>query len=475
MVFTSPIFLFLFLPSVLAVHFTLRRRGRNVWLLLASLVFYAWGEPDFLPVMLVSIVANFVFGIFIDRAPRRVARHILAVAVTANVGLLVMYKYANFLVHSANPLLIRMVGRSITLRPIALPIGISFITFHALSYVIDVYRRERRAQTNPLDLALYIALFPQLVAGPILRYAYLAPQIADRTITVGDFAVGVRRFIVGFGKKVLIANRLAVPADAIFGLSPEHLNVRLSWLAVTCYMLQIYFDFSGYSDMAIGLGRMFGFRFIENFDYPHVSTSVREFWQRWHISLSTWFRDYLYIPLGGSRGSAARTYFNLVTVFTLCGLWHGARWTFVVWGLYHGMFLVLERVGFSKVLERWWAPFRHAYLLLAVAVGWVFFRSDDLSAAVMFLTAMAGGGHGTNVAYHPALYLDSAVMLALIAGAVGSIPVVPQLSTWRARIGYPSLRWAADLASLAALALVLLVSCMALAAGTYNPFIYYRF
>jgi alginate O-acetyltransferase complex protein AlgI len=475
MVFSSPIFLFLFLPAVLAIHFALPRGARNSWLLLASLAFYAWGEPTFIPALLASILANFALGLLIDRwRGRRAGSWILAIAVTSNVGLLAVYKYANFLADTVSSVSRYLGAGAFALHPIALPIGISFVSFHALSYVIDIYRGKSPAQRNPLTVALYIVLFPQLVAGPIVRYAHLAPQIAARKITVGDFAIGVRRFIIGLGKKVLIANRLAVPADAIFGLPAHQLTLGLSWLGVISYSLQIYFDFSGYSDMAIGLGRMFGFHFLENFDYPYISRSIREFWQRWHISLSTWFRDYLYIPMGGGRRAPARVYFNLVTVFALCGLWHGARWTFVAWGLFHGSFLVLERLGFQKVLDGWWAPARHVYVLLVLAVGWVLFRAESLSGAGAILGAMSGFGHGTNVEYHPYLYLDTALALALAVGVVGSMPVLPLLSRWERSI-YPPLGLAAEMGDVALLALVLLASCMALSAGTYNPFIYYRF
>ena len=476
MVFSAPTFLFLFLPAVLAIHFLLPRRARNLWLLLASLAFYAWGQPRFVPVLLASIVANFGFGLWLDHLRgQRAAAWVLAVAVSANVGLLVAYKYANFLADTLSRASGSIGLGTIELPPIALPIGISFITFHALSYVIDVYRGKSPPQRNLLDIALYISLFPQLVAGPIVRYAHLAPQILERATTRSGFALGVRRFIIGLGKKVLIANRLALPADAIFAIPGDQLTLGLSWLAVVCYTLQIYFDFSGYSDMAIGLGRMFGFHFLENFDYPYISSSLREFWQRWHISLSTWFRDYLYIPLGGSRRGPARVYFNLVTVFALCGLWHGARWSFVAWGLFHGSFLVIERLGFENVLRRRWAPVRHVYLLLVVIVGWVFFRADSLSAALAFLGAMAGGGHGTNVEYHPSLYVDAVLLLAVCAGVVGSMPLLPWLSVWSQRRTAASVQWAAELGGALVLVVLLLAACMALAAGTYNPFIYYRF
>jgi alginate O-acetyltransferase complex protein AlgI len=474
--FSSPLFLFLFLPAVLAIHFVLPRGARNAWLLLASLVFYAWGEPKFVPVMLASILANYGLGLLVDRQRGRPAGPwVLALAITLNVSLLVAYKYVAFLAHTLGWMSMRFGAGPIEAPPVALPIGISFITFHALSYLIDVHRGESPARKNPFDVALYIALFPKLVAGPIVRYAHLAPQLTRRTITLDDFALGVRRFVIGLGKKVLIANRLAVPADAIFAVPPDQLTLGLSWLGAVCYTLQIYCDFSGYSDMAIGLGRMLGFRFLENFDHPYVASSLREFWQRWHISLSTWFRDYLYVPLGGGRRSPARVYFNLVTVFALCGLWHGARWSFMVWGLFHGSFLVIERLGFRERLESWPAPLRHVYVLLVVAVGWVLFRADSLAGALWFLVALAGGGHGTNLAYHPSLYLDAALVLALAAGAAASLPILPLLARWRERHANAALGWAVDLAGTAALALLLLTSCMALAAGTYNPFIYYRF
>jgi alginate O-acetyltransferase complex protein AlgI len=476
MVFSSPIFLFLFLPAVLGLYFALPRSAWNVFLLLASLVFYAWGETRFTPVLLAWIAINWFYGLWIDgRRGERGAGFVMAIAVGTNVAFLVVFKYANLVADGVNDVVMAL-GSSpvIELSPIALPLGISFLTFHALSYLIDV-ARGARAQRNPLNLALYLMLFPQLVAGPIVRYAHLSPQIARRDVGLDDFAAGVRRFIVGLGKKVLIANRLATPADAIFAIAPGDLTLGLTWLGAAYYTLQIYFDFSGYSDMAIGLGRMLGFRFLENFEYPYTARSVREFWQRWHISLSTWFRDYVYIPLGGNRRSQGRVYANLVLVFALCGLWHGARWTFLVWGLYHGAFLVLERGRFGNLLERSPAALRHVYLLLVVMVGWVLFRAEGFTYATEFLSAMIGLGRGTGIAYHPGLYVDPAVVLAAAVGIVGSLPLVQALDRWRERAAPPRFAWATDVASVAVLALVLVVSCMALAAGTYNPFIYYRF
>ncbi len=476
MVFSSPIFLFLFLPAVLATYFVLPRVARNVFLLVASIFFYAWGQARFVPILLASIAINYVLGLWIDsQRDRRASSWVLALAVAVNVSFLVVYKYSNFVADSMNRITASL-GRAplIDLPPITLPLGISFLTFHALSYLIDV-GRGARAQRNPLNLALYIMLFPQLVAGPIVRYAHVSPQIARREVTFDDFAVGVRRFIVGLGKKVLIANQLATPADALFALPADQLTLGLSWLGAAYYTLQIYFDFSGYSDMAIGLARMFGFRFLENFDYPYVARSVREFWQRWHISLSTWFRDYVYIPLGGSRRAPGRVYANLVTVFALCGLWHGAQWTFLLWGLYHGVFLVLERVGSGSWLVRWPAAIRHAYVLLVVMVGWVLFRTESLAHTMAFLGAMAGLGHGTGIEHHLALYVDPVLGLVAGLGVVGSMPVLPWLRRWRREDAPVSFGWAMDTASVAVLAIMLVVSCMALAVRTYNPFIYYRF
>src|SRR5712692_3341667 len=401
MVFSSPIFLFLFLPIALAVNFALPVRLRNLWLLIMSLIFYGWGEPRFVLVMIASIVVNFALGLWVDRVRARpAARWVMALGVALNIGLLAVYKYANFIVDNLNVILAGLGSAPIHLTPIALPIGISFFTFQAFSYVIDVQRRDGPVQKNPMDLALFVSLFPQLIAGPIVRYRNVAAQIVERTITRERFARGVERFVIGLGKKMLIANTVAVPADAIFAIPADQLTAGLAWLGVVCYALQIYYDFSGYSDMAIGLGLMLGFHFPENFNYPYISRSLTEFWRRWHISLLTWFRDYLYIPLGSSRGTPARTYMNLLVVFFLCGLWHGAAWTFVAWGLYHGLFLVIERLGAGRWLERWPAPARHGYALLVVIVGWVFFRSATLGDAGRFLAAMAGFATGSGLESH---------------------------------------------------------------------------
>jgi alginate O-acetyltransferase complex protein AlgI len=477
--------LFLFLPFILAGYFIVPKRLRNSLLLVASLFFYVWGEKLFVLVLLGSITVNYVFGLLIDRLQgKRAAGLALSLAVIANLGLLATYKYANFLVDNLNLVLARFHLHGVALAQVHLPLGISFFTFHALSYVIDVYRREVPSLKNPINFALYISFFPQSIAGPIVRYNDVAKQLVYRVITLEGFAEGVRRFILGLAKKMIIANNVAVAADSIFNLPNHELTAGLAWLGVVCYTLQIYFDFSGYSDMAIGLAKMFGFQFRENFNYPYIAQSITEFWRRWHISLSTWYRDYLYIPLGGNRHSTTRTYVNLVTVFFLCGLWHGASWTFILWGLFHGAFLVIERMGLGKLMEKTWAPVRHASTLLVVMVGWVLFKAATLPQALAFLGAMAGLGHGSGVKYNPSLYLNVQVTGILIAGLVASLPVLPWLASLRERWSV-ALEKRGGLAlvlepvlafvPVMALALLLVLSAMFLAGGTYNPFIYYRF
>ncbi len=501
MLFSSPVFLFCFLPSVLLLYFALGRRMRNPVLLLASLFFYAWGETILVLIMVLSILANFGFGLWIDKARQTGrGRGAVAAAITFNLGLLVLFKYTNWIWEMVSRLAVATGLSEAGLPPIGevagpilgglglidgplpadwdirLPIGISFFTFQALSYVIDVYWRAAAVQRNPVHFGVYIALFPQLIAGPIIRYHDVARQIVSRIVTLEGFAWGVRRFVLGLAKKMLVANVVAKAADAIFEIPAGQLSAPVAWLGIVCYTLQIYFDFSGYSDMAIGLGRMLGFRFLENFNFPYIARSITEFWRRWHISLSTWFRDYLYIPLGGNRRGSGRTYFNLILVFFLCGLWHGASWTFVAWGLYHGMFLVVERQGLLALLERRSAILRHVYALLVVMVGWVFFRADDFVYALHYLAAMAGLAGDAGGAYTVALYVDSVLAAAIVAGVIGSMPWLPRLRAWRdgrEREGRVSI--GLELAGLAALCALFLLSAMELAAGTYNPFIYFRF
>ncbi|MEG0774566.1 MBOAT family protein [Clostridium sp.] len=429
MVFTSTVFMFMFLPIVVGGYFLIRKEFRNMLLLLASLLFYAWGEPKFVLVMLLSIIINFYFGVLIHKNFENKSKKklYLVICLVLNLGLLIFFKYANFLVHNLNSLMgLVSIEYTVNLRTIPLPIGISFFTFQGLSYVVDVYRKDTKVQKNIFDLALYIALFPQLIAGPIVRYQDVDREIEKREITIDKTYYGIRRFIMGFAKKILIANGTGEIADKIFAIPSNELTAGVAWLGIICYTLQIYYDFSGYSDMAIGLGKVFGFNFLENFNYPYISKSIREFWKRWHISLTTWFRDYLYIPLGGNRCSTAKSYRNQIIVFLLSGLWHGASWNFIFWGAFHGTFLVIERTPIGKVLNRLWAPIRHLYALLIIMVGWVFFRAENLTAGWNYVKAMFSAT-GTSNLYYPALYLNNKSMLILVAGIIFSAPIMKYL------------------------------------------------
>ena len=481
MLFTEPTFLFLFLPLLLALYFLRRPQASyaNWILLIASVIFYAKGGGLFTWLILWSIVFNYWIAILVQRfkaTSLRLSKTFLSVAVGVNLLVLGVFKYANFFGDNVNAVLAGFDKPPIAFPVILLPIGISFFTFHAISYVVDVYRGDATAQKSPVHAALYLLLFPQLIAGPIIRYRTIANQLARRVVSLDDFAEGVRRFVTGLGKKVLIANVVAVPADRIFSAPIAALDAPHAWLAVICYTLQIYFDFSGYSDMAIGLGRMFGFHFPENFRWPYISGTVQEFWRRWHMTLSAWFRDYLYVPLGGNRVSAPRTYRNLVTVFFLCGLWHGASWNFVIWGLFHGTFLVIERLGLASVVKRLWLPLRHVYLMLVVMIGWVFFRAETLPIAMAFLRTMFGLQTATELTpFTLAWHLTPEVWLALLLGIVGSTPIIPALSAWRTT---SLTRWRAigfDAAATASLMVIFGAAILQMAARTYNPFIYFRF
>lgn len=464
MLFTSPIFLFGFLPVLLAVYFLLPARGRNLLLLGASLFFYAWGETTFVFLMLVSIVWNYLMGRLIERAEK--PRWLLGVGVAVNLLALMVFKYLGFVLEN--------LGIEHTLEPIHLPLGISFFTFQAISYLADVYRKETTAQRSLVNLGLYISFFPQLIAGPIIRYHDIAQQLVARVHTPPLFVSGIERFTFGLAKKLLIANPLGEAADSIYALGLDQTSPGLAWLAIICFSLQIYFDFSAYSDMAIGLGRMFGFKFQENFNYPYMATSVRDFWRRWHISLSTWFRDYLYIPLGGSRLGNGRTYFNLLLVFFLCGLWHGASWSFVLWGMIHGGFLILERLGLGRVLERLPGFVGQAYMLLVVMVGWVFFRVEDAGLAIEYLGRMffLNSEPVYHHSYH--FFVSHQFYLSMGAALILCAPVAQRLTT-----RYPQnfiVRPAGlELARSALIVLMLFLSLVSVSASTYNPFLYFRF
>ena len=475
MVFSSAIFIFLFLPLVLTGYYMVPRALRNAYLLGASLIFYAWGEGFLVLLMLASVVLNYVGGQLIDGClVQRSKRIALALTLAANLSLLGWFKYANFIADNLNVVLGTLGLPTWGLDSVHLPIGISFFTFQAMSYVVDIYRGDARVQRNPVNSALYIALFPQLIAGPIVRYHHIDQQLRDRSHNIDLFASGVVLFVIGLGKKMLIANPMGEVSDQIFAVPVEGLTVPVSWIGVLTYTLQIYFDFSGYSDMAIGLGKMIGFQLHINFDYPYISRSMREFWRRWHISLSRWFRDYLYIPLGGNRVSQWRMYFNLLVVFFLAGLWHGASWNFVIWGLIHGAFLAGERTFLGRWVSQCWQPLQHVYVLFVVVCAWVFFRAETLDYALAYLGAMFGFGAGDGLLYHAAMYFDSLTALIALSGIVGSTPIWPLLrrSLSDIREGW---RMAVDMALIGALLLLILGASMHLAAGTHNPFIYFRF
>jgi len=476
MVFASPLFLFLFLPLTLAAYFVAPRAWRNGVLLVASLAFYAWGEAPYVALVLASVAFNGVMGMRIaDATDPRARKRRLALAVAGNLGTLAVFKYANFAAANVNAIAPVFGVGPLAWAAIPLPLGISFFTFHAISYVVDVYKRNADAQRSLPTFALYILLFPQLIAGPIIRWRDIAAQLVTRESRLADFAYGVRRFILGLGKKTLIANTLGRTADAIFALPAAEVTAPVAWLGLACYTLQIYFDFSGYSDMAIGLMRMLGFRILENFNYPYVARSIREFWRRWHISLSNWFRDYLYIPLGGNQRGAWRAYRNLVVVFLLCGLWHGASWPFVLWGAWHGAFLVAERAGLARVLGRS-GHVAHAYALAAIMGGWVLFRCETLAHAIGYYAALAGLGTASPALHPLGQYLDALVASTLVVAVLFATPLAPRVGLWRDKAATRGAIGAiVQGADVAWLALVLAASVALLAAGTYNPFIYFRF
>ena len=478
MVFSSIVFLFYFLPLFLAA-FLLSGFSKNT-LLLFSMVFYAWGEPIFLPLILTMIALNFWLGRAIERGhDKGRARFWVTIGIVVNLLPLGIFKYGTFLVHALLGVAGSVAAKRFGVSPdqfvannIPLPLGISFYTFHSLSYLIDVYRKDVRAERSIRDLAVYISMFPQLIAGPIIRYKTIAGELHEPLVSADRFALGIRYFVIGLSQKVLIANTVATSADAVFALPPDQLSTPLAWLGVICYTLQIYFDFGGYSNMAIGLGLMIGFTFPINFNYPYISKSMTEFWRRWHISLSSWFRDYLYVPLGGNRLLPWRTYLNLWIVFLLCGLWHGAAWNFVVWGAAHGCFLVLERAGFGRTLERVHPIFRHAYVLLAVMATWVLFRADTLGAAVHYLGAMIGFGVSSPAVPPLHRFLGLDVVLAVVAGIVASGPAGDRLLTYLGSIlRFGEIR----LGQLAGLVVLFGLVALSLAGGAYNPFIYFRF
>lgn len=466
MVFSSTIFLCVYLPLVLLGYYICPKKGRNLFLLIASLVFYAWGEPKYVFLMIFSILVNYIFGRLMDKNRGRQKRMklLLVLSVVIDLGLLSVFKYTDFIITNVNAIF----GSSFDLLKIALPIGISFYTFQAMSYTIDVYRDDVRVQKNLIDFGMYITMFPQLIAGPIVRYADVQDQLAERSVTTADFSEGVMRFVVGLGKKVLLANQMGAVWSEIYALGGD-VSALMAWTGAIAYTFQIYFDFSGYSDMAIGLGRMFGFKFPENFRYPYQSVSITDFWRRWHITLSTWFKEYLYIPLGGNRYGLARQALNLLIVWSLTGFWHGAGWNFVMWGLYYFVILFIEKLFLLKALDKLPKLFRHVYALLLIVIGWVIFASDDVSVLLPYLGSMFGanGAVGGMDVY---TLFTKAVLIVICCVASTELPKRLFLSA----TGAMNEKAAFTIKSVMTIALLAL-SMILLIGDSYNPFLYFRF
>ncbi|MDO4508899.1 MAG: MBOAT family O-acyltransferase [Lachnospiraceae bacterium] len=492
MVFSSIIFLCIFLPVMIIGYYVLPKKLKNVFLLIGSLFFYAFGEPKYIFLMLASIIGNYIFGIIIHYSEVKgkipVKKLTLFLTVAFNIGLLIYFKYFVLIVTTIKDLF----DSNITVPEIALPIGISFFTFQGMSYVIDVYRQDNKlkedgtryelVQKNPINLALYISMFPQLIAGPIVRYGDIKDYLKDRTVDSGKFVSGIERFIIGLAKKVILANSLGEVADKIFSSDFSYMGTFVSWIGIVFFTIQIYFDFSGYSDMAIGLGRMFGFEFMENFNYPYISRSITEHWRRWHISLSTWFKDYVYIPLGGNR--RGNVYVNLFIVFLATGIWHGAAWGYLIWGMWHGMFELLEKFLKSKFPKVKVPPFiGWAYTMLVIIVGFVVFKLEEITPALSYLSVMFGISRPEYTAFSPAFYLDNKVIFIFIVSVLACIPWKQYYSEFakansdnavvKAVAACPEI--AVETVKRVALLVLLAVCFMFIVNSTYNPFIYFRF
>lgn len=472
MLFNSLSFLWMFLPILLIIYFFASKKYRNLILLIFSLFFYAWGEPKYIILMILSIIVNYIFGRLINKAKEKRQktwqRVWLTLDLLANIGMLAYFKYFNFLVANVNNV---FGAGTLSIGEIALPIGISFYTFQIMSYIIDLYKGEIKVQKNMFKLALYISFFPQLIAGPIVKYKDIDDQLDNREITLEKFSYGVRRFVYGLAKKILVADSMAAIVDTIFAAGTGSLEMHTAWVGAICYALQIFFDFSGYSDMAIGLGAMFGFNFPENFNLPYISGSVTEFWRRWHISLSTWFKEYLYIPMGGNRKGKIRTYINLWVVFLATGIWHGAAWTFVVWGLFHGLFMFIERLGLKKVLDRC-KIINHIYLLLVMLVGWVIFRAPHLSDAMQYIKVMFTG-QITETPVQLYNVVNVRTIIAFVLAILLSGPIQILINKIKVKNSTKQLIKAYFQPFMV---IILLVLCVFyLVNNTYSTFIYFRF
>ncbi|MBO5238066.1 MAG: MBOAT family protein [Lachnospiraceae bacterium] len=479
MLFSSTTFLFVFLPVVLAVYFICPKKLRNVVLLISSLLFYAWGEPRYILVMLATILVNYILALVCasckEKGKDKGAKAAVIGTIVFSIGMLAFFKYSNFFLTNFNGSIGKLAGVSLPLLKVALPLGISFYTFQTLSYTIDVYRGEVKPQKNILNLATYVCLFPQLIAGPIVRYQTVAKELEERQESVSQFGEGVRRFVVGLGKKVLLANTAGSVFDAIGAMGDSQVSVALYWLASIAFTFQIYFDFSGYSDMAIGLGKMFGFTFLENFNYPYISKSITEFWRRWHISLSTWFKDYIYIPLGGNRKGKVRTYLNLFLVWLLTGFWHGAAWNFILWGLYFFVLLMIEKAGLKKLLEKAPSFISHCYALFFINFSWVIFSYDSMDTLGMVCKRMFGFGGIPFWNSTSTYYLLSYLAVFLIM-AIAATPFPKKCVAWIGeRLPERGKTVLGIVAECAGLLVVLFLATSCLASDAFNPFLYFRF
>ena len=469
MLFSSMTFIYVFLPIILLLYLVTKKELHNPILLTASIIFYAWGEPKYLAIMLFTILMNYFGALLIEKKPAH-KKLTLVITILANLGFLIYFKYFNFLIANCN----NIFHAHISALDIVMPIGISFYTFQALSYVIDVFRGEVKVQHDIYKLALYICLFPQLIAGPIVKYHDVADQIEDREVNFDKVDLGVKRFIIGLSKKVLIANTMGAIADKIFVQDPHTFSHSVAWLGSVAYTFQLYFDFSGYSDMAIGLGLIFGFNFMENFNYPYISKSITEFWRRWHISLSTWFKQYVYISLSGNRSGKLKTIRNLGIVFLLTGIWHGAEWTFVVWGIWHGFFIILEKLlnikEFDSKEHSWYVnSLRHLYCVLAFLTGWVIFRADNMKYAWDYLMNMFGFLHlrPLQFLYTMTYYVSNIEIITFVVAVLCSVGLFKNMLEVKNKVakGFINI-W---------LLILFFLSTITIAASTYNPFIYFRF
>lgn len=473
MVFSSLLFLFRFLPAVLLLYYIAPRKIRNLVLFLFSLLFYAWGEPKYVFLMLFSITMDFFMGQMVAKSKarnnRKAAKRFLTISIVVNLSILAFFKYADFIIGTIN----NVAGLSLPMLSIPLPIGISFFTFQTMSYVIDVYKGSTKVQKNWVNYGTYVSMFPQLIAGPIVQYKTIAEQMEHRKENASDFAEGIHRFLLGMGKKVLLANTIGLLCDAVMALEITQVPVLTAWLGAIAYTFQIYFDFSGYSDMAIGLGKMFGFHFLENFNYPYISRSITEFWRRWHISLSSWFKEYVYIPLGGNRRGVLLQARNILVVWMLTGIWHGASWNYVLWGVYYGILLMLEKFLLKPVLKHLPGVLQNVYTMVLVIFGWVLFKCEDLSYCFSYLKAMVGGFHAGWIGRESMYLLRNygALLVILLFGCT----MIPKKIGHRITGKFGETSWIGLVLRIVWYGGIFLISLAYLVDATYNPFLYFRF